>query len=156
MGWTRTPGRYPRADVILERIQEDACSDAVVDAYLEHRFGSLARLAGVVATSCGVVDAHQMFEQPDRPGLCTIVWTTDLSATVGAWAPLDPRAAGGVPAEAITADAYTAVIDRLTVRAVREPSDADRETARAKRAALGDRVWTGPAAGVESVLFEDR
>jgi hypothetical protein len=150
-GITHRPGEFPRAEVIIERIEQEACSDDLRSWYVRERLPSRAALPGVIAGSVGQPNPHQMFEQR-LSGLCAVYWTTDLEATIDGWLaqPDDLRARAS--SDGVSLDCYQAVMDRLTMIDVREASAEERRIAQRHRESLGDRVLKGPPASIRSFL----
>jgi hypothetical protein len=137
----KAPGEFPKTDVIVERIEAGAGGAAFGDWYVETRFPKLMRLPGVVSGFVGKESPHQMLYELPRPGFTCVYRTTDIAASLKAWTKCEPPPVAFNPGE-FSVDCYTPLIERLTAVQVREPDPASAETAKQKRAALGDRVMT--------------
>ncbi len=93
-----------------------------------------------------------MFEQP-LSALCAVYWTGDLAATARSWTDLRALDRDGLDPASVSLNAYEAVMERLTMIEVREPTDEAREKAAQVRRDMGDRVLSGPPAGITSEHF---
>ncbi len=151
-GISNRPGQHGAASVIVERFGDAPCDPSLAAWYVSERLPQISALPGVVAGSVGVPHDHQMFEQP-LSALCAVYWSENLGATAGAWPALQDNAPKALERSTISLNAYDAVIERLTISEVRNPSPADRETAARIRARIMESVHAGPNAGVQSEHF---
>jgi hypothetical protein len=135
---TKTPGQFPKSDLICERIEAGAGGPEFENWYVEKRFAALMQVPGVVSGFAGKECPHQMLYVLPRPGFTCVYRTTDLTASLKAWPKFDPPMTVG--ADAFSIDCYTPLIERVTAIQVREPDPVSAETAKRKRAELGDKV----------------
>jgi hypothetical protein len=143
---TKTPGKYAEGDMICERIEAGAGGPEFENWYVEKRFPELMNVPGIVSGFVGKECPHQMLYVLPRPGFTCVYRTTDLAASIKAWPKFAPPVA--VKADQYTVDCYTPLIGRVTAIQVREPDAVSAETAKRKRAALGDNVMTQPPPGL--------
>jgi hypothetical protein len=139
----KAPGQFPTTDVIAERFEADADVGALADWYIESRFPALMQLPGMVSGFVGRESSHQMLYELPRPRFTCVYRTTDLAASLDAWEKCAPPTT--FKPGAYSLDCYTPLIERVTALQVREADPVSADTARRKRAALGDRVMTEPA-----------
>jgi hypothetical protein len=136
----KAPGEFPKTDVIVERIEAGAGGTEFADWYADARFPALMRLPGVICGFVGKESPHQMLYEIPRPGFTCVYRTTDIAASLKACTKCEPP----VPLKPgeFSVDCYTPLIERVTAVQVREPDPVSAETAKHKRAALGDKVMT--------------
>lgn len=149
---SRRPGQHGAASVIVERFGQAPCSADLAAWYVSERLPQIAALPGVVGASVGLPNDHQMFEQP-LSALCAVYWSDSLADTAAAWPALQESAPDGLDRSHISLNAFEAVIERLTIADVRNPSQADRETAARIRERIMASVHTGPSADLNSEQF---
>ena len=145
---TKVVGGLLAADVIVERIERRADDSEIAAWYAAQRFPKVMNLPGVIAGVVGTVSDHQMHLPESLPALTAIYRTTDIAASLKAWAPCGKDAPKTLKADEVTVDCYTPIIDRVTSLQVREPDAISRDTAARKRAEMGDKVFKDLPEGV--------
>jgi hypothetical protein len=145
-----TGGKNIKTDVIVERIEKGAAGAGFAAWYMDARFPFLMKLPGVAAGIAGAASTHQLFEHGDHSEYTAVYRTTDLAATLKAWAACGAQSPTPLKPSDISVDCYTPLTERITTLEVRNPDAVSRETAARKRAALGDRLHLGPPAGITS------
>jgi hypothetical protein len=148
----KAPGQFPTTDVIAERVEAGADAAAFADWYIETRFPALMRLPGMVSGFVGRESSHQMLYELPRPRFTCVYHTTDLAASLNAWRKCEPPTTFKFGEYSV--DCYTPLIERVTAVQVREADPVSTDTAKRKRAALGDKVMTQPASFIREGTLE--
>ena len=138
----KTPAQLRTADLIVERIDARVDRPGFLDWYLDVRFKDLSKLSGVVSGMFGQSGRHQMYDGP-HPEFTAIYRTPDLEGSLRAWKQYQSDSPIRADTADLAVDCYTPLIERVTAIQVIEPDPASKETARRKRAEMGDKVHKG-------------